>query len=66
MPELPEVETVLRDIQNSGIIGSPISQVEIKKNYHIKEISPEEFAKKLIGQTIKNIERQSSTNKINN
>ena len=38
MPELPEVETVLRAICKSGIISSPISQVEIKKNYHIKEI----------------------------
>jgi formamidopyrimidine-DNA glycosylase len=58
MPELPEVETVLRAIRKSGIIGSPISRVEIKKNYHVKEITPEEFANKLLGENIRSIERK--------
>jgi formamidopyrimidine-DNA glycosylase len=58
MPELPEVETVLRALLKSGVINSPILQVEIKKNYHIKEILPAEFIKKLIGQSIQSIERK--------
>lgn len=58
MPELPEVETVLRAIRKSGIIGSPISRVEIKKNYHVKEITPEEFTNKLLGESISIIERK--------
>jgi formamidopyrimidine-DNA glycosylase len=58
MPELPEVETVLRAIQKSGIVGSPISRVEINKNRHIKEITPEEFTNKLLGETIHSIERK--------
>ncbi|CAG8585437.1 3371_t:CDS:2, partial [Paraglomus occultum] len=37
MPELPEVETVLQALRGSGIIGSPLSQVEIRKKFHIKE-----------------------------
>lgn len=58
MPELPEVETVLQAIRKSGIIGSPISTVEIKKHYHIKEIPSEEFVNKLIGQVVRQVERK--------
>jgi formamidopyrimidine-DNA glycosylase len=58
MPELPEVETVLRAICKSGIIGSPILKVKINKNYHIKEITPEEFTNKLLGENIRAIERK--------
>jgi len=58
MPELPEVETVLRAIQKSEIIGSPISRIEINKSYHIKEITQQEFINKLLGETIHKIERK--------
>jgi formamidopyrimidine-DNA glycosylase len=58
MPELPEVETVLRALLGSGIKGASISRIETKKQSHIKEISPENFVKELIGKTIKNIERK--------
>ena len=58
MPELPEVETVVRAIRGSGIIGSPISQVEIKKEFHIKEVRPDDFVNNLLGQTIQKIERK--------
>jgi formamidopyrimidine-DNA glycosylase len=58
MPELPEVETVLRALLGSGIKGASISRIEIKKQSHIKEISPENFVKELIGKAIKNIERK--------
>jgi formamidopyrimidine-DNA glycosylase len=58
MPELPEVETVLQALLQEGIMNSPILKVEIKKNYHIKEILPAEFVNKLIGQNIRGIERK--------
>jgi formamidopyrimidine-DNA glycosylase len=58
MPELPEVETVLRALRGSGIIGSPISQVEIRKKFHIKEVSPDSFVNNLLGKAIKSIERK--------
>lgn len=58
MPELPEVETVLKAIQNSGIIGSPISQIEIKKEFHLKETTPDKFTSGLLGKTIEKVERK--------
>jgi formamidopyrimidine-DNA glycosylase len=58
MPELPEVETVARALRSSGIIGSPISQVEIRKEFHIKEVTPDNFVNNLLGQSIQNIERK--------
>lgn len=60
MPELPEVETVLRAIRESGIIGSPISKIELreKKEFHIKGISPDSFTSNLVGQTLQKIERK--------
>ena len=58
MPELPEVETVLKAIQDSEIIGSPISQIEIKKEFHLKETTPNKFISSLLGKTIEKIERK--------
>lgn len=58
MPELPEVETVLRALLGNGIVGTSISQIEVKKSSHIKEIEPENFVKNLVGKTIHNIERK--------
>ena len=58
MPELPEVETVARALRDSGIIDSPISHVEIRKEFHIKEVTPDNFVNNLLGQSIRNIERK--------
>ena len=58
MPELPEVETVLRALCLSRIIGSPISRVEIRKAFHIKEMTLDNFTNNLVGQTIRKIERK--------
>jgi len=58
MPELPEVETVLRSLRKSEIIGFPISRIEIKKSSHVKGINIDDFVNKLTGQTIDKIERK--------
>ncbi|MEG7979087.1 MAG: hypothetical protein NY202_04225 [Mollicutes bacterium UO1] len=58
MPELPEVETVVRALRGSGIIGSPISQVDIKKEFHIKDVTPDNFIRNLLGQNVQKIERK--------
>jgi formamidopyrimidine-DNA glycosylase len=58
MPELPEVETILRALDGGGIINSPLSQIEIKKKFHIKEMTPHEFSSNLIGKSIYSIERK--------
>lgn len=56
MPELPEVETVRRDLTRV-LIGVPIVGVEA---FHTKTIGPltaAQLTKKLAGQSIKNIDR---------
>ena len=58
MPELPEVETVLRALRSGGIIDSPISQIEIKKEFHLKAITSDNFINSLLGKNIKKIERK--------
>lgn len=58
MPELPEVETIKREL-SSYLTGKKIVEVEILRPKLIKGISAETFAKKLIGDTILGIERRA-------
>ncbi|MDI6731210.1 MAG: DNA-formamidopyrimidine glycosylase [Candidatus Margulisbacteria bacterium] len=58
MPELPEVETIKREIE-PFIVGRKIEGIEIKDHRNIKGISPEQFKKKLIGQKFKGLTRQA-------
>ena len=57
MPELPEVETVVRDLR-SLIRGQRLKKIEIKKDFH-KKISPlpVKFIKLLVGLKLLDIER---------
>ncbi len=56
MPELPEVETVVRTLKNL-ILGRTIESIDIHYSKIIKDISVVEFKNKLIGQTLKDISR---------
>jgi len=56
MPELPEVETVRRTLKKM-IIGKTIDSIDIYYSKIIKEISVDEFRNKLVGQTLKDINR---------
>ncbi|MFA5840124.1 MAG: DNA-formamidopyrimidine glycosylase [Candidatus Margulisiibacteriota bacterium] len=58
MPELPEVETIKREIE-PFVVGRTIEGVEIKDHRNIKGISPEQFKNKLIGQKFKSLTRQA-------
>jgi formamidopyrimidine-DNA glycosylase len=58
MPELPEVETVKREI-SPYVKGKIIRDVKIIDARVIKGISPREFKKKLTGDTILNVERRA-------
>jgi formamidopyrimidine-DNA glycosylase len=58
MPELPEVETIKRDLTKK-IVGKKIIEVKLIKPAVIKEPSPKEFAKLLIGETVKEIIRRA-------
>lgn len=57
MPELPEVETIKRDLENN-IIGLTISDVILLMPKIVRIPSPQDFIKNLTGKTIKKIGRR--------
>lgn len=58
MPELPEVETIKRELEKV-ILGKKIVEVLIHNPKVIREPQPEKFKKELAGVTIKNILRKA-------
>ncbi len=56
MPELPEVETV-KEALKPRLIGHRITGIEIRYEGIIKNISPDDFKKRVIGQTFRKIDR---------
>ncbi len=58
MPELPEVETVKRQI-TSTIKGRKITSIEFRDPRNIKKISVKEFKKKIINDKVLDIERRA-------
>jgi len=58
MPELPEVETIKKDLTRK-IKNKKIVAVEVKKKNVIKEPSVARFRKGLIGKTVENIKRKA-------
>lgn len=57
MPELPEVETVKRELEKA-VLGKKIVEVIVNNPYVIKQPKKEEFIKALKNSTIKNILRK--------
>ncbi|TAM42839.1 DNA-formamidopyrimidine glycosylase [bacterium] len=57
MPELPEVETIKRDLTKM-ILGKKITEVRVNNPMVIREPSPAAFKRSLEGLTIKNILRR--------
>jgi formamidopyrimidine-DNA glycosylase len=60
MPELPEVETIKRDLL-SNVIGKQITDVCFLWNGTLKNTSVLEFKKKVIGQKIIGINRRAKS-----
>lgn len=58
MPELPEVETLKRELGRI-IIGKKIAGVDIRQSKVIRDASAAEFKKRLAGATVKNILRKA-------
>lgn len=73
MPELPEVETIVRSLRNPidwpwqaepamnvrpGVIGRQVSAVHVLWAGSIATPSPEEFAQRMVGQQVKGVERR--------
>ncbi len=51
MPELPETETIARDL-DSSVSGAKIIEVAVTRPDVLREVTPREFAKRLVGATI--------------
>lgn len=58
MPELPEVETIVRELNESDLIGKKISSIEVFWERTISKPSVSEFYTKIIGQAIRSITRR--------
>lgn len=58
MPELPEVETIKRDL-TKALLGKKIAEVHIHNSAVIRQPSPDKFKQGLTGATIKNILRKA-------
>lgn len=58
MPELPEVETIKRDLRKK-IINKKIVSIEVNHPKVIKEPSLAEFKKEIVGESIKDIIRKA-------
>lgn len=58
MPELPEVETIVREMRSAGLVGKVIERAVIFWDRSISELSSLEFKKCIEHQTIKDIDRR--------
>jgi formamidopyrimidine-DNA glycosylase len=59
MPELPEVETIKRDLREHGVVGSRIERAEILDPALVEGGSPAEFAGRLSGTAISGARRRA-------
>lgn len=58
MPELPEVETIVRELNESSLIGRKISSAEVFWERTIACPSIADFCRQIEGQTIKSVSRR--------
>ncbi len=58
MPELPEVETIAKDLAKAGIINSKIEGVEVRNRSTIGGPSVEAFRDRLLGNAILKVSRR--------
>ena len=59
MPELPEVQTVVNDLQTAGLIGKTIVGTQVFWPRTVAALTPEEFCRKIRGQTVKTLWRRA-------
>ena len=59
MPELPEVETVVRDLRVHGLMNSVVSRVDVRWPRMVSNMTPKTFAHILKGQTIVGVRRRA-------
>lgn len=59
MPELPEVETVCRGLEASGIMGQTITSVQVLWERTLHGIKKDQFIKKLTGAVMHQVRRRA-------
>ena len=59
MPELPEVETVVRDLRAHGLEGAVIRSVDVRWPRLISGMAPADFARSLTGRTVASLTRRA-------
>lgn len=59
MPELPEVETVVRGLVHHGLVGSSITRARVFWPRTVAGLTPQAFAKRLSGRTVKSVSRRA-------
>ncbi len=57
MPELPEVETIRRQLCDAGVQGHSVVTLEVEWPRTVDPLSPTQFRKKMIGKTIEEVSR---------
>lgn len=57
MPELPEVETIRRQLCAAGVNGRVVEKVHVEWPRTVEPLSPAAFRKKVVGKTIEAISR---------
>jgi formamidopyrimidine-DNA glycosylase len=58
MPELPEVETIVRQLRARGIEGRTIMSVYVAWPRSVEPLSPQAFSSQLVGTTIERVFRE--------
>lgn len=58
MPELPEVETIVRELRASALVGQTITKAIVFWPGIVSNLSAAQFCKEIVGQTVANIERR--------
>ena len=59
MPELPEVQTVVNDLMDAGLVGSQIKAARVYWHKSVAEHTPKVFNRLIRGQTIQAIQRRA-------
>lgn len=58
MPELPEVETLCRDLAAGGVVGSRIADAEVLNDRSIQDLTPDEFRRRISQRRIVSLSRR--------
>ena len=59
MPELPEVETVVRDLRAHGLVGGIIRSVDVRWPRMVSGLTPKAFAEALTGRVVAGVARRA-------